>query len=317
MKNLDEVLTGVRTIAIGGHVNPDGDCIGSLTAVYKYISLKYPNILIDCFLEAVPRELEFLLPEGFLSVKNESEKYDLFIALDAAEKNRMGFAQKAFDNSLHTICIDHHSSNPAFADINVIKPEVGSASEVLYELLDSEYINEDIAVSLYTGMAHDTGVFQYSNTSPRTLSIAAELIKYGFDFSKIIEDSFYAKTFVQNKLLGYALGKAKLELDDRCIISAVSIAEYEKLGAKSSDFEGVVSQLRYTEGVDLAVLLYEKTPGEWKGSLRSKGRVNLIPIVTINNGGGHVLAAGCTLFGTEEEVYKKLLNDIRCEMSRL
>ena len=310
MKKLNEVLEGVKSIALGGHVRPDGDCIGSLTACYKYINKNYPEIIVDCFIEGIPTDLEFLLPEGFKEKKYSGERYDLFIALDAADKERLDTAIEVFDKASKTVCIDHHSSNDGYADVNVIEAKTGSASEVLFELLDFDKIDKSIAMSIYTGMVHDTGVFQYSNTSSRTLNIAAELIKFGFDFSAIIEDSFYSKTFIQNKLLGYCLGKAQLELENRCIISQVSIDEYEKLGAKSSDFEGIVSQLRNTREPDIAVLLSENEPGIWKASMRSKGKVNLIPIAAENGGGGHILAAGCTLFGNEQEVYEKILKDI-------
>lgn len=311
MKKLNEVLEGVKTIALGGHVRPDGDCIGSMSACYKYISRNYPEIIVDSYIEGIPFDLEFLLPEGFKEKKYSGESYDLFIALDAADKERLDTAVSVFDKAEKTVCIDHHSSNPAYADINVIEAKTGSASEVLFELLDFDKIDESIAMSIYTGMVHDTGVFQYSNTSPRTLNIAAELIKFGFNFSAIIEDSFYSKTFIQNKLLGYCLDKANLVLDNRCIISQVSIDEYVKLGAKSNDFEGIVSQLRNTRESDIAVLLSENEPGIWKASMRSKGKVNLIPIASANGGGGHILAAGCTLYGNDQEVYEKILMDIK------
>lgn len=311
MKKLSEVLNGVKTIALGGHVRPDGDCIGSLTATYKYINKNYPDILVDCFIEGIPADLEFLLPGGFNDKKYDKDCYDLFIALDAADKQRLDTSIDIFDKARKTVCIDHHSSNDGYADINVIEPKTGSASEVLFELLDFDKINESIAMSIYTGMVHDTGVFQYSNTSSNTLRIAAKLIEFGFDFSSIIEDSFYSKTFIQNKLLGYCLGKAKLVLDNRCIISMVSIDEYVKLGAKNNDFEGIVSQLRNTREPDIAVLVSENEPGKWKASMRSKGKVNLIPIAAENGGGGHILAAGCTLFGNEQEVYEKILKDIK------
>lgn len=311
MKKLSEVLDGVKTIALGGHVRPDGDCIGSLTATYKYINKNYPDIIVDCFIDAIPEDLKFLLPEGFLEKKYDGENYDLFIALDAADKQRLDIAIEVFDKADKTVCIDHHRSNDGYADINVIEPKTGSASEVLFELLDFDKINESIAMSIYTGMVHDTGVFQYSNTSSKTLKIAAKLIEFGFDFSSIIEDSFYSKTFMQNKLLGYCLQKAVLELDKRCIISIVSEKEYLGIGAKSSDFEGIVSQLRNTREPDIAVLLYENESGKWKASMRSKGKVNLIPIAAENGGGGHILAAGCTLFGNEQEVYEKILKDIK------
>lgn len=311
MKKLDEVVKGVKSIALGGHVRPDGDCIGSLTAVYRYINICCKDIVVDCYIDSIPKDLEFLLPDGFCEKKHQSDVYDLFIALDAADKQRLGVAECIFDKAKKTICIDHHSSNDGYADINIIETKIGSASEVLFDLMYFDKIDEDIAKSIYTGIVHDTGVFQYSNTNSKTLNIAAKLIEFGFDFSSIIEDSFYSKTFIQNKLLGYALGNSRLELDGKCIISIVSKEEYEALGAKNSDFEGIVSQLRNTREPKIAVMVYENEPNTWKVSLRSKGVINLIPIATANGGGGHILAAGCTICGSKDEVYNKILSDIK------
>jgi len=308
---INELIGEAKTIALGGHVKPDGDCLGSVTAVYKYINLHYPQVIVDAFIEEPSNDLMYLIPEGFFQKKNKDDKYDLFIALDAADFERLGSAKPIFEKAHRTLCIDHHSSNPGYADVNIIKGDIGSASEVLFELLDYEKIDKSIAVSIYTGMVHDTGVFQYKNTTPSTLRIAAQLMEFDFDFSSIIEDSFYSKTFLQNKLLGLCLSQSTLELDNRCIISAVSKSEYESMGAVKMDFEGIVSQLRYTKEAEVAVLLYEMEDNCWKASMRSKGRVNLIPIAALNNGGGHILAAGCTLYGTKEEACSKLLEDIK------
>lgn len=311
MKKLDELILNAKTIALGGHVRPDGDCIGSMTAMYKYIKKFNPEICVDSFCDKIPGDLMFMVPEDFLIRGNASDEYDLFIALDAADKERLGCAEMYFDKAKFTLCIDHHKSNDGYADINIIEPLTGSASEVLFTLMDEEKIDKDIAVSVYTGMAHDTGVFQYSNTSPDTMRIAARMMEYGIEFSSIIEDSFYSKSFIQNKLLGYCLGKSELILDSHCIITVVSIAEYEALGATNNDFEGIVSQLRNTREPEIAVVLYETEPDVWKASLRSKGRVNLIPITQANGGGGHILAAGCTLHGDEKSVYAKIVSDIK------
>ena len=310
MKSLDKIIENASLIAIGGHVRPDGDCIGSLTAVKEYVNINYPDKLVDCFVEEVPDALTFLVKEDFRVRKNNAKPYDLFITLDCADRERLGETVDIFDQAEKTVCIDHHISNIGFADENIISADTGSTCELLCSLLDFNKLNQHAAVCLYTGIIHDTGVLQYSNTTPDTLRTVARLLEFRFDFSEIIEKSFYSKTYVQNKLLGFALTKSRLELGNKCMISAVSLDERDALGAKDDDFEGIVNQLRLTEECALAVLMHEIKPDVWRVSMRSKREVDLIPIARANDGGGHTVAAGCTIYGTETEAYEKLLKDI-------
>ena len=178
--NLAEFLSdpAIRTLAIAGHVRPDGDCIGSTTALYQYVKKYYPQLQTDLYLE--PFSPVFSYIDCLKEAKQEPECgkiYDLFITCDVSTKERIAVAESCFDAAKKTICIDHHISNPAFAQINHICGEIGSCCEVLYSLLEPEKIDRDIAVSLFTGMVHDTGVFQYTNTSPDTMRIAGELMK--------------------------------------------------------------------------------------------------------------------------------------------
>lgn len=109
-------------------------------------------------------------------------------------------------------------SNNGFADVNHVRGEISSASEVLYGLLDSDKIDRSIAVPIYAGMAHDTGVFQYSSTTPETMRIAGELMKTGFDFSRIIDESFYQKTYLQNQVMGRVLAESILLQGGKCVV---------------------------------------------------------------------------------------------------
>jgi phosphoesterase RecJ-like protein len=160
------------------------------------------------------------------------------------------------------------------------------------------------------GIIQDCGVFQYSNTSPKTLRIAAELIAYGFDFSKLIDETFYEKTYVQNRVLGAALLKSKICLSDAFIYSMITQQDMDELGAGEHDFEGVVSQLRYTKDVKAAALLHETADGTYKVSLRSNGEVDVSKVAAAFGGGGHVRASGCTLSGTAEEMEAALIREI-------
>lgn len=319
MEHISELLTDdIRTIGIAGHVNPDGDCVGSTTALRNYIRTNYPQYEVDLYLEQPKDALLFLdgardayreIPEG------KTEPYDLFIICDVSTENRIGVARTLFEKARRTACIDHHLTNGGFSDIDHIEPDASSTAEVLANLMDDEKIDRSVATSLYTGIIHDTGVFQYSNTSPRTLETAARLIAKGIPFSRIIDDSFNRRTYVQNRVLGYALEKATLALDGRVITCILTEQEMKRFGAVRQDLDSIVAQLRFTEGVEAAVFMYETgDEGDaqpvFKVSFRSNEYLDVAAIASEFGGGGHVRAAGCTVYGDPEESRRKILDAV-------
>lgn len=311
MKNIAEVLDGVRTMGIGGHVRPDGDCVGSCMALYAYIKDNYPEIQVDIYLEEPKPVFGYLAYMDEVKHEAEEEKvYDLFVTCDVSARDRLAVAGTCFDNAKRTVCIDHHVSNPGFACVNHVEGEVSSASEVLYGLLDPEKVNRKIAEAIYTGMVHDTGAFQYSSTSPETMRIAGELMKTGFDFSEIITKSFYEKTYIQNQIMGRVLAESIMLLDGKCIVGYVKKRDMDFYGVDGKDLDGIVSQLRLTTGVEVAIFIYEKNTQDFKVSLRSNGAVDVSKVAVFFGGGGHVKAAGCELMGSMYDV----INNVTAEL---
>ena len=309
--NLNEILRGKSRVALGGHVRPDGDCVGSCLGLYMYLKEQYPEMETDVYLENVPEAYRLIHCTD--EVKNKAdpkEVFDLFICLDCGDVKRLGFAGVLFENAKETFCIDHHVSNGAFADHNYIVPDASSSSELVYRLLDSKNIDKSIAEALYMGIAHDTGVFQYSCTSPETMEIAADLMRKGIDGSSIIDKTYYEKTYIQNQILGRALLESMLILDGKCIISVVRKKEMEFFQAVPADLEGIVSQLRQTKGVEVAMFLHELAPQEFKVSLRSRGEVDVSEIASYFGGGGHVRAAGVTMHGSSHDVINNITGRI-------
>ena len=211
MEKISEVLEGIQTLGIAGHVRPDGDCVGSCMGLYLYVKENYPQIQTDIYLDHPKEVFGYLERMDEIKMETAGEKhYDVFITLDVSSKERIGLAGEYFDTAKKTVCIDHHISNLGFGQINYIKGDISSASEVLYNLLDEEKISRSVAMAIYTGIIHDTGVFQYSSTSPDTMRIAGELMKKGFNFNKIIDESFYQKTYIQNQVMGRVLAESIL-----------------------------------------------------------------------------------------------------------
>ena len=251
-------------------------------------------------------------------VKTEAEEdkvYDLFITCDVSALDRLAVAGKYFDTAKKTACIDHHVSNKGFADVNHVRGDVGSACEVLYGLLDADKIDRSIAVPIYTGMAHDTGVFQYSSTTPETMRIAGELMKTGFDFSRIIDESFYQKTYLQNQVMGRVLAESILLQDGKCVVGYLKRREMDFYGVEGKDLEGIVSQLRLTAGVEVAIFIYEMETQLFKVSLRSNGKVDVSRIAVFFGGGGHVRAAGCDMQGSMYDVINNLTAEIEKQLA--
>ena len=143
---------------------------------------------------------------------------------------------------------------------------------MLYGLLDPEKVILPVATAIYTGMIHDTGVFQYSSTSPETMRIAGELMKTGIPFSNIIDESFYQKTYIQNQVMGRVLAESILLQNGACIVGYLRKKDMDFYGVTGSDLDGVVSQLRLTRGVEVAIFLYETETQTFKVSLRSNGK---------------------------------------------
>lgn len=320
MEKITSELNNVKTVAIAGHIRPDGDCVGACMGLYLYLKENYPEIETDVYLEEPKEGFSFL--SGFREIKtvyDESKTYDVFFALDTSVKNRIGVALAGYESAGRTICIDHHISNKGFGDKNVIRPQVSSASELVYTLLEEDKVTKPVAEALYMGIIHDTGVFQYSCTTPETMAIGAKLMEMGIDFSKIVDKTFYEKSYVQNQILGRCLMESIMVLDGKCIVGSVKKRDMDFYGVVPKDLDGIVQQLRVTKGVEVAIFLYEVKTQEFKVSLRSNGPVDVNAIASYFGGGGHVKAAGCTMQGSVYDVINNLTLPIekqlkeRCE----
>jgi phosphoesterase RecJ-like protein len=167
-------------------------------------------------------------------------------------------------------------------------------------------ISKEVATCIYTGIIHDTGVFKYSCTSANTMTIAGKMMEKGIDYSSIIDNSFYAKTYIQNQILGRALLESVLFYDGKCIFSSVSKEIMDFYGVDGKSLGGIVEQLRLTDGVEVAIFIYEIDDGEYKVSLRSKSVIDVSKISTTFGGGGHIRAAGFSAKGSVHSIVNKI-----------
>ncbi len=315
--NLISKIEAANSIAIAGHVRPDGDCVGSCMGLYNYIKDNYEGKSVTVYLEDIGDGFSYI--SRMDEVKHEAPKPDeeaeLLILLDVSDVERIGVVYDMFKNSTNTVCIDHHISNPGLAMENIIEPNASSASEVLYKFLLEDKISKAVAEAIYTGIIHDSGVFKYSSTSEQTMSIAGKLMSKGIDFQSIIDEGFYAKSYVQNHIMGKALLESVLFFDGKCIFSAVSKSDMDFYGVTPKDLGGIVEQLRLTKGVECAIFLYETEHLKYKVSLRSKKYLDVNKVAGYFGGGGHIRAAGCTMEGTVHDVINNIAERIEQGMN--
>ena len=317
MMKIADLVKNCTRIGISGHEHPDGDCAGACCGLALYLRKILPEAQVDVFLEPLPDALRRNIP-GAETIRTEvpvgGAQYDAFIVLDSMP-DRIGEAEKLYEKAALKINIDHHKTNPGCGDVFYVDAEASSACELVYQVIDVDLIDKEIAQALYVGMVTDTGVFQYSNTGENTMRIAGHLLSYGFDHSAVIREVFYERTYVQAKILGVALTRARLIMDGKCVFCVLDKRTLDRYGATRKDLDGISEQLLLTEGADCSVFVHETEPGEWRVSMRSFHIVDVAATASLFSGGGHTRAAGCTIRTDIREAIKILKKDIRARLA--
>ena len=310
--NLLEECKDAQNIVVTGHIKPDGDCIGSTMALTLYLLKKLPGANVRLFLEK-PMPHFHVLP-GIERIDSDysgnPKDTDVCIVLDT-NAGRIGSAEKFFEEAKKTINIDHHISNKeGSAMLNYVDPDASSASEMIYRMIDKEDIDTEIARYLYLGITHDTGVFRFSNTSKETMVAASELITYDFDFSDLLEKTYYEKSYEQMLTISKIVAKAERFFGDKVVYGFVDYEEYVKEKMDPADFDGAINELRIVRGCECAIFMYPMNEVTVKVSLRSIGTVDVSAICEKFGGGGHKRAAGFYLKGERVNVLEEILKAI-------
>jgi phosphoesterase RecJ-like protein len=304
-----DVINKSSKIAVTSHMQPDGDNVGSSLALclaLQKLGKKAVFILDD----SIPELFRFL--KGAREVEKPSFfaeiDFDLVIAMDCGDLERLGKVSQFIGNT-KLVNIDHHISNTKFGEINLVEENASATAEIAYKLIKSMgiFIDKDIADCIYTGIVTDTGMFQYSNTSEETHSIAGELIIAGVSPSDIFARIYQNSPKEKIMLMGEAL--KSLEFFNHDMVSCISIskAQLESIAEEDIDTEGIVNLGRDIAGVEVAIFLKQKEPNVVKVSLRSKCYVNVAIIAKDFGGGGHVRAAGCAITGSLESAKHQIL----------
>ncbi len=305
-----------KKILLTAHINPDGDALGSVLALHKALKsagkATFPVIDDDFptlykFLDGWDEILKF----GDQILEESKDEIDLIIALDCGDVERFGRVSEYFDGK-KVINIDHHISNTAFGTLNMIDSNAASTGEMVYQIISimGLEITKEIAEAIYTAIVTDTGQFRYTNTTSVTHQIAGDMINNGVDTAYMYEQ-IYQNTSKEKMLLSAkALSSLKLYFDDRVAVLRVTIDDIQKSGATGADTEGIINFGRDISTVEVAVLLKEHEKEKIKIGLRSKKYVDVATISQEIGGGGHVRAAGCTIYGNIDEAESIMIEKI-------
>lgn len=308
MRELLDQIEQAKSIAILGHLRPDGDCVGSCLGLYNYIQDNYEKEVV-VFLEPIPDKFSFLTGSDKICHTPVNRVFDLAVSLDCGDRDRHGIFFDVFGNAKTTACLDHHRSNLGFGDYYYCDADASSTCEVIYRHIQEENISTACAECLYLGIVHDTGVFKYAACRESTMQIAGKLLSKGVDAQRVIDDTFYKVTFAQNQLTGKALLNAKLHLGGQVISTCVTREMFEEFHAGKDETDGIVDKLRVTEGVEVAIFVYQ-LQDSYKYSLRSIRKVDVSKIAVSFGGGGHIRAAGFEAKGDYEENLNRILSMI-------
>ena len=334
MEEIIRLINERENFILVGHTSPDGDSIGSCFGLA--FALEKLGKHAKVILEPYPHKYYIIPGRHFLFDESESFDVDVLIALDCADVKRLGPGQPLFNRAKTTVCIDHHKTNPGFAQLNYIEPQTASTSEIVFRLVEQLYssvsnvslqeykIDTNIASAIYAGMVSDTGGFRYNSTSKSTMKIAAKLIDTGIPFTEIYNEVMHKHSFGGAKAKGIVLQNAKEAADGRIIYSYITRKTLVSLGAYASDLDGVIEYLVDTRGAQMAMLAYEKVTSPnicpdtneptVKVSFRSQGP-DVGAVATALGGGGHQLAAGCTITGDIETALAQALLLLESELA--
>jgi bifunctional oligoribonuclease and PAP phosphatase NrnA len=290
------------------HENPDGDALGSLLATHLTLRALGKDPVMYLAGEApLPTEYEFMPLDGLARALPVDASDRVLVAVDCAKAERIGDPQ-AIGRAPVVANIDHHHDNTRFGDVNLVVPDASSTGEVLRDVVAELGLplTPELAEPLYIALVTDTGRFQYTNTTPKALRLAAELVEAGADIHAVFQQVYESVEFARLKLRARAFDRAQVLEGGRIVVSHLLRGDYTDVGAPESYSEGIIDDLRAVEGSELAVLIREpprRTGPARKISLRaSVDELDVSAIARRFDGGGHRQAAGFSSDASVEEI---------------
>jgi bifunctional oligoribonuclease and PAP phosphatase NrnA len=309
--DLNAVVDAIRAnerFVVVTHENPDGDALGSMLATATALrAIGKDAIMFLSGNAPTPAEYRFLDVDGLVRELPADAGERVLLALDCANARRIGEDSTPIDGAKLVVNVDHHHDNARFGDVNLIVDEASSTAEIVRDVLRQldVALTPEIAGALYVGLVTDTGRFQYTNTTPKSLRLAAELVEAGADVHSVFQHVYETVQFAKMKLLARALERAQLLEDGRLVVSYLLKDDFAAVGAAEPYSEGIIDHLRAVEGSEMVALIREPPRDEGPArriSLRSsRDEVDVSAIAREAGGGGHRQAAG---FSSEQSIHE-------------
>lgn len=311
--NLDEIIKSSKKILLLSHMNPDGDTLGSMCALYSMIYKRFKIKADMNVVSNIPYNYKFL-PNVNLAERyfDKSLVYDLVITLDVAAIDRVMDSKILFDKAKCTVNIDHHKTNPKFGDYQIIEPDASSCGEVLFNYFKENNweLTEDAAICLYTAIMTDTGNFRFENTSANTFRAAADLVEAGANPNYIYKKCYETKTKNFVMFQNYCVNKAVFLEDNKIAYTTIYKKDLEKFSAGDDFTDGIAETLRAIDTTEVSFVVKEVDTKLTKVSMRSK-KADVAKVCMEFGGGGHTFAAGCTIKANIKESIAQLLKEIK------
>lgn len=308
-------LHGAETVVAMGHIGPDGDALGSMLAVASaarnagkkaYATFGEPFV--------VGKQFRFLENSLLVSPRDVPEEVDVAVVVDTGVPHRVGSALPIAQRAKTLIVVDHHLSQDAdFGDIKVVDAGAAAAAQIVHQLLVAADwpITREIATALYTGIVTDTGRFQYEATSPDVHRITAQLLEAGVSPPEVGQRVYEETPFGYLRVAGAVLTRAQLDAERKIVWSVLYKEDLAAEELRYEDADGLIDLVRLAEESDVACLLREIGNEQYKGSLRSRGRVDVSNVAGHFGGGGHHNAAGFVAEGTPEKIIEAIVGRLQ------
>ncbi|MDY2510078.1 MAG: bifunctional oligoribonuclease/PAP phosphatase NrnA [Ruminococcus callidus] len=290
------------------HQSPDGDCIGSGYALAALLRLMGKHAVVRCS-DPIPARYAFLLDDS----DTVDESIAAVISVDVADRKLLGDLDAVYGDHVQ-LAIDHHMIHRAFAAACCLYPQAAATCEIVYAIAKElpVVMTEHIAACLYTGIATDTGCFQFDNVTPNTLRAAANLMEQFPDvrYAQINRAMFAVKSMGRLHLEQKLTNQMRSYFHGKCIVICITLAFLQTYEIDQAELDGLANFPLQVEGAEVGITLKEREPNVFKISMRSSDRVDVAAICKQFGGGGHIKAAGCLIEGTAEEVIQKLTDAV-------
>jgi phosphoesterase RecJ-like protein len=299
LEAIADALRGHDRFLVVTHENPDGDALGSLLATTLVLRALGKDVVMFLAGKApLPHEYGFMQLDGLQRSLPDDMEERVLVAVDCAKADRIGPDLAPVERAKLVLDIDHHHDNTYFGDINLVVGDASSTGEVLRDVIRELglELTPELAEPLYIALVTDTGRFQYTNTTPKALRLAAELVDAGADVHAVFQQVYESVEFAKLKLLARALERARVLEGGRIVVSHLVRTDFAEVGAVEPYSEGIIDYLRAVEGSELAALIREPPRDDGptrRVSLRaSVDELDVSAIARLFGGGGHRQAAG-------------------------